>query len=181
MLHLVEQLFHVRDPQLSPRGIRRELGTALQIPRENANDETAYAWPFLIQAGCDALDGVSQRQELRLPRGAFRALHAGELIQGGIADLAGYDFAVEHCELERQPFGIVTDNFSAGEGHCVLPTGGPPDLCACQLSGRRPVPCKGGWRPRREAKAADIAGHEISMWRNEGRQFGTRFNLSAQR
>jgi hypothetical protein len=79
---------------LDPRGIRSELGAALQIPHENANDETVYAWPFIIQAGSDALDSVSQRQELRLPRRAFRALHAGELIQGGIADLAGNDFAV---------------------------------------------------------------------------------------
>ena len=38
--------------------------------------------------GCNTLDGIAKRDELRLPGHAFGALGAGQFIHGGIADLA---------------------------------------------------------------------------------------------
>jgi hypothetical protein len=47
------------------------------------------------------------------------------------------------------------------------------------LGNRRPVPCT-RW-PRAVNEATNTAGRKMDMWCNEGEQFGSAFNLTAQR
>ena len=73
-------------------------------------DDLAFdARPFVENIGCDALDGIPQRQELRLPCDALRALYASEFVHGGITDLALDRIGVvQHGEPERQAFVVVS-------------------------------------------------------------------------
>src|SRR5258707_11887477 len=47
-----------------------------QMFREYPNDVTFNGGGFVKQVGRNSFNGVSQRQKLRLPRGAFRSLQA---------------------------------------------------------------------------------------------------------
>ena len=68
-----------------------------------------HAGAFVEHVGCNALDGITQRQKLRLSCDAFRTLDARKFVHRGIADLAlDRLVGVLHGEPERQAFVVVS-------------------------------------------------------------------------
>jgi hypothetical protein len=89
------------------------------VPRKYTNDVPADRRDlFVEQARCNAFNRVPQGEKLSRPGIAFGAFHAGEIVQGDIADLALHDLAVvEHCELENEPLRIMPNDLVTGERH----------------------------------------------------------------
>ena len=89
------------------RFIRRRL--CPDVLGENTDHQPFINRSLVEDIGCDALDRVPQRQELRLPCDALGTFYASELIDGGVTDLAldGH-VAVQHREPEREAFVVVS-------------------------------------------------------------------------
>jgi hypothetical protein len=74
------------------------------------------------QIGRDSLDGISMSQELRLPRGTQRALHAGQFVHRSVTDLTFNRLAVvEHRKPKRQSFEVISQDFASRERHRHIP------------------------------------------------------------
>src|SRR3954468_21909513 len=93
---------------------RRLLNVLCEYP-----DDAAFDDGHLVEhVGCNALDGIPQRQELRLPGHAFCSFGAGQFVHRGIADLAlDHIGGVQHGEPERQAFGVMPNNSVPGQRH----------------------------------------------------------------
>ena len=89
------------------RFIRRRL--CPDVLGENTDHQPFINRSLVEDIGCDALDRVPQRQELRLPCDALGTFYASEFIDGGVTDLAldGH-IAVQHREPEREAFVVVS-------------------------------------------------------------------------
>ena len=101
----------------------RKLCPPPQMFREYPNDVTLNGGGFVKQVGRNSFNGVSQRQKLRLPRDAFRTLHACQLVHRGVTDLTLDRFAVvQHRKSECQPLGVVSYNLASGQRHRSTPS-----------------------------------------------------------
>src|SRR3984957_9085851 len=91
---------------------------AMNMLGEYANHVPFEARGFIVQVGGNSLDRIAMGHKLGLPRDAWRALCACQLIHRGITDLAWHRFAVvHHRKCERQPLAIVPDNLATRQRH----------------------------------------------------------------
>src|ERR1700722_9798204 len=91
---------------------------AMNMLGEYANHVPFETRGFMVQVGGNSLDRIAMGHKLGLPRDAWRALCACQLIHRGITDLALHRFAVvHHRKCERQPLAIVPDNLATRQQH----------------------------------------------------------------
>ena len=89
---------------------------------EYPNDVSFYIRAGVEQIGCNLLDCVAVRQELRLPGRRLAASFTSKSVHGGFADPTFDGFIpVQHKKRKCQSFAVMSDNFVTCQRHRNYP------------------------------------------------------------